>query len=330
MEDIHEDFLKYGYEPISIVSKDSEVVLRNHKLTYYVDVPHSLWEVLRFPAWALSLTKTAFLMKKSEVKEVLFVMPQPFDYLLARVLRLLGVQTSYVIHDHKAHSGEIWPLKSSMLARVRISKNAYFLSEYVSKFFVDVTESTAIHISKLEARRKKGFEEARVFGIDGEYFVFAGRIKDYKGIDRLLNAWNLIPGNERKLVIAGKGVKKVLRENIECRNLILIDKWMTNEELWNLIGNSDGLVAAYEEATQSGIIAIAVNLGVPVLATNVGGLNQQLASVSNAILVENTNEGLISGLIQLRVKTKVLQVSGDNEKLMDISLQIINSIYKQD
>lgn len=326
LEDIYEDFLKHGYEPIVIVSSDSEVVIKNIELSYFVHVPHSLSEVLRFPGWILSIPKTAFSIHRNEVEEVLFVMPQPFDYLLARILKLFGIQISYVIHDHKAHSGENWPFKRSMTARVRISKNVYFLSDYVSKFFGDFFENTKVHISKLEARRKTSLDEVSELGVESRYFVFAGRIKNYKGIDRLLTAWNQLPGNEGMLVIAGEGVKKVLPDSILCKNIVLIDKWMTSEELWNLINNSDGLVATYEEATQSGIIAIAVNLGVPVLATNVGGLNQQLASVSNAILVDNSIEGLISGLIQLRQQTKAPQAGGANSELMDISTQIMDGI----
>lgn len=122
-----------------------------------------------------------------------------------------------------------------------------------------------------------------------DYFMFFGRIDKYKGIDVLLNSFSKWNGS-RKLVIAGSG--KLQPDEIEMANkdarVILINRFIKDEEMPYLFENARAIVLPYKDATQSGILPIAYMCGKPVICSNVMGIAQ---------FVENNKTGFICAKI---------------------------------
>lgn len=122
-----------------------------------------------------------------------------------------------------------------------------------------------------------------------DYFMFFGRIDKYKGIDVLLNSFSKWNGS-RKLVIAGSG--KLQPDEIEMANkdarVILINRFIKDEEMPYLFENARAIVLPYKDATQSGILPIAYMCGKPVICSNVIGIAQ---------FVENNKTGFICAMI---------------------------------
>jgi glycosyltransferase involved in cell wall biosynthesis len=77
------------------------------------------------------------------------------------------------------------------------------------------------------------------------------------------------------------------------------NRWVLEDEVGDLLGWSDALVLPYREASQSGVAAAALAAGRRVLATRVGGLEEQLAGAPGAILCEPDAESLLAGLRRL-------------------------------
>lgn len=105
--------------------------------------------------------------------------------------------------------------------------------------------------------------------------IFFGRINQYKGISYLLKAFKKIVTKypETELILAGKGdLKKYCTEFQD--NITLINRYIMNDELSNLIVGSDFVVCPYIDATQSGVIMTAFAFAKPVIATDVGGLKE--------------------------------------------------------
>jgi glycosyltransferase involved in cell wall biosynthesis len=71
------------------------------------------------------------------------------------------------------------------------------------------------------------------------------------------------------------------------------------DEIGELLSWSDAVVLPYREASQSGVAAAALAAGRFVLATRVGGLPEQLAGYTRALLCEPTVSGVIDGLRRL-------------------------------
>ena len=114
------------------------------------------------------------------------------------------------------------------------------------------------------------------------YALFFGLIRDYKGLDLLLDAWKLYrqeTGSENhRLIVAGEfyASKEKYLQQIERNGLqekvILHDHFIPDEQVRDYFSTADFLVQPYRTATQSGVTQIAYNFELPMVVTDVGGL----------------------------------------------------------
>lgn len=112
------------------------------------------------------------------------------------------------------------------------------------------------------------------------YLLFFGFIRAYKGLDLLLEAFsdNRLRSMNLRLIIAGEFYEsdKPYREIIERNNLsgeiIMLDRYIGEDEVASLFCCCDLVVQPYRSATQSGVTQIAYHFEKPMLVTDVGGL----------------------------------------------------------
>lgn len=127
-------------------------------------------------------------------------------------------------------------------------------------------------------------EACAALGLDPEssYVLFFGFIRDYKGLDLLLEAWAILKAQGfttgRKLLIGGEyyGNKEKYDALIEglglADNVIVHDRYIDENQVRNYFGAADLVVQPYKSATQSGVTQVAYHFGVPMVVTRVGGL----------------------------------------------------------
>ncbi len=125
-----------------------------------------------------------------------------------------------------------------------------------------------------------------------DYFMFFGRIDRYKGLSTLLKAYNAYKLTKHKLVIAGSGVltddeQEMVSNN---KNIVLINRFIEDEEMIYLFKNARALILPYIEASQSGIIPIAYFFGLPVIVSNVEGLTQYVENRVTGVICNSENE----------------------------------------
>ncbi len=126
------------------------------------------------------------------------------------------------------------------------------------------------------------------------YLLFFGFIRDYKGLDWLLEAMS----NPRvvelpvKLIVAGEFytdqqpyLELILRLKLEDR-VILRSDYIPDDQVSAYFGASDLVVQPYKHATQSGVTQIAYHFGKPMLVTNVGGLPEMIPDQVVGYVVE--------------------------------------------
>ncbi len=146
-------------------------------------------------------------------------------------------------------------------------------------------------------------------------FLFFGRIEKYKGVGVLVAAYALARSvdPELRLVIAGQGeVNPSLRTEAEKLGVTLINNWIPEDKVFDLIAAAGVLVLPYLSATQSGVSGIALANGLPIIATNVGGLPEHVAdrrngrtvppgdcvALANAMLEVSQSEALARSMAQ--------------------------------
>jgi glycosyltransferase involved in cell wall biosynthesis len=114
--------------------------------------------------------------------------------------------------------------------------------------------------------------------------LFFGLIRDYKGLDMLLEAFDLL-SDEYQLIIAGEvygdsdKYKQKIVSSVNSERILFHDHYIADEEVKNYFSAADLCVLPYKSATQSGITAAAFHFEVPVVVTDVGGLRETVEAI---------------------------------------------------
>jgi len=128
--------------------------------------------------------------------------------------------------------------------------------------------------------------------------LFFGLIRDYKGLDLLIEAMSYLD-NTYQLIIAGEsyGSFQKYRDIIDAsplkENITVLEQYIPDEMVPTLFSAADVLVLPYRSATQSGVVALAYQLEVPMIATNVGALGSTIENSGTGLLASSaTPEGI--------------------------------------
>jgi glycosyltransferase involved in cell wall biosynthesis len=122
--------------------------------------------------------------------------------------------------------------------------------------------------------------------------LFFGIVRHYKGVDVLLRALpRVLQERSVRLVIAGEFWDPARPYADLIRNLDLDGHvelrpgYVPDDELIKLLIDADLMVAPYRSATQSGAVEMAFGAGLPVIASRVGGLADQIDDGTDGLLV---------------------------------------------
>jgi len=119
-------------------------------------------------------------------------------------------------------------------------------------------------------------------GLDSSlnYILFFGFIRDYKGLDLLLEAFSICinKDNSLRLIVAGefysdpKPYFEIIKKNNLEEYVLMHNDFIPDEKVADYFCASDIVVQPYKDATQSGVTQIAYHFNKPMIVTDVGGL----------------------------------------------------------
>jgi glycosyltransferase involved in cell wall biosynthesis len=137
-------------------------------------------------------------------------------------------------------------------------------------------------LSVAEAKRRVGVKSSE------KTILFYGRIRAYKGLEYLVAAFQQIAAgdNNYRLIIAGEPKKESLQywrdiqrtiEREETGKRVIQEiRFVPDEETELYFKAADVLVLPYTEIFQSGVLFLAYGFGLPVIATDVGSLRDDI------------------------------------------------------
>lgn len=161
-------------------------------------------------------------------------------------------------------------------------------------------ESYGRPLSKQQACRNLGIDS----GVD--WVLFFGYIRDYKGLDILLDAWALLKTQGRtkgrKLLVAGETYGDGSKYARQIENLGLNDdivfhnRFIADSEVAAYFSAASLVALPYRSATQSGITQVAYYYGVPMVVTRVGGLAEIVRDDVVGLLCDPTPESVANAV----------------------------------
>lgn len=138
---------------------------------------------------------------------------------------------------------------------------------------------------------------------DKKVILFFGFIRDYKGLDILIESMKELD-DSYLLLIAGEvyGDFKKYDQQIDklnLRNRINLQiRYIPETEIPIFFSAGDVCVLPYRSATQSGIVGIAYHFDLPVIVTNTGGLAEMVEENKTGLILNNLSPPQLTAAIQ--------------------------------
>lgn len=246
-----------------------------------------------------------------------WILPQGFAAAIAS--RLTGIPVVMT-----AHAGDVFPLNKPLfriLSRFALSSasavtvNSAFTKNAVARLTkkpigiipmgVDLRLfSSASKLASSEVRKKLGIWR------NGKVLLFVGRLVEKKGVSYLISAMPSVVHKfpDCKLVIVGDGIeKKSLMQQVVSLGLsknVIFTGSVQNSELPAYYRASDvfilpSIVAKGGDTEGLGVVLLeAIAAGIPVIASNVGGIPDIVINQRTGILVDQKDAGQLSAAIE--------------------------------
>jgi D-inositol-3-phosphate glycosyltransferase len=249
------------------------------------------------------------------------------------------------IIPHEKRPGDVFLTRIFMNCIDGIVAMSKSVSEDIFKFRKEIPNRLSPHPMFDDFGKPLGREEAlALLGLDPafRYLLFFGFIRDYKGLDWLLQAFSdqRLRNYPLKLIVAGefytdnKPYLELIKELNLINDVILRNDFIPNEEVNRYFCASDLVVQPYKHATQSGVTQIGYYFDKPMLVTNVGGLSEMIPHNKVGYVVEPEPERIadaIADFFNMGRKTEFEKnIIGEKQKyLWGNMVNAILEVYKE-
>lgn len=192
---------------------------------------------------------------------------------------------------------------------------------------------------------KLSFEVAKQklkLDVDIKYLLFFGFIRDYKGLDLLIDAF----ADERmrkfpvKLLVAGEYysspepyLELIKKNNLEDMIELRTD-FIPDNEVNLYFSAADMVVQPYKSATQSGVTQIGYHFNKPMLVTNVGGLSEIIPDGKIGYVVKPDAVSIADAMVDFFTNNRIAEfeanIAEEKKKFSWSNLvQTFLSVYNQ-
>jgi glycosyltransferase involved in cell wall biosynthesis len=142
---------------------------------------------------------------------------------------------------------------------------------------------------------------------DAFVLLFFGRVRPYKGVETLLEAFRHLP-SDTILVVAGAPASESYGRRIEelirmhpCRERIRCDAhFIDNAEIATYFRAADALVMPYRHIDQSGVLFLTLRFALPAIAFDVGALREYLHQEAGILVEETSAQALAEAIERFR------------------------------
>jgi glycosyltransferase involved in cell wall biosynthesis len=219
---------------------------------------------------------------------VISAMPHLWTPLVAPALARAGIPYVPILHDALPHPGDPalawnWRLRRELAA----ARGAVTLSAAVEAVIAARAPALPLFRLPLGAHLPAAVPQ----GVAPKHdFLFFGRIRAYKGLDLLRDAFVRLRQAHpaATLRVVGEGDIEAAAPGLAALPGVTVEpRWVADADIPALVAAARAVVLPYREASQSGVLPIALACGVPVVATPVGGLSEQLTDGQSGLLADS-------------------------------------------
>ena len=239
------------------------------------------------------------------------------ELLFLWIFKMAGAHIVYTAHNvlpHESSKIDPWIFRSIYHTVDEIIVHSDFIKKKLLNQFT--INKAKVHVIPhgdfnmfLPVLEKTGISARKRFAYapEDKVLLFFGYIREYKGLDLLLDAFGTLQNHDNrfKLLIAGSpATEALLREYSEriqatpgTQNIHAVLDFIPHENVADYFLTSDLVVLPYRKIDHSGIVHLACSFGKPVLATKVGDFEEVILPQKTGFLIEeNTIKSLAEGI----------------------------------
>ena len=205
-------------------------------------------------------------------------------------------------------------------------------------------------VPKTELTRVRAREKLNL-GRDDKVILFFGIITPYKGLDYLIKAMVQLKNKNISLIIAGKidatadgyweNIQRIIKETDTADYIIGKIGYIPDAEIEVYFKAADVLILPYLHIFQSGVPFLAYNFGLPVIATDVGSLKDDIIDYQIGFICQKENPQDLADKIDLYFNSELyknLEVNRDKiityanekyswEKIGEKTLEVYKGLF---
>jgi glycosyltransferase involved in cell wall biosynthesis len=240
-------------------------------------------------------------IKRGEV--CLIPMISPIGLVIEAILNRQGVYILRFLHDAKRHPGDVWPTSRTINRIITHSSFLITLSNNVAKQILVLNPNIIVEI--YEHPTFDFSEELDKLELPKKYFLFLGRIRKYKGLAILIEAFRMQKNTEISLVIAGEGR---INEKLP-NNLMLLNRWLLEDEISELVRHATVICFPYIESSQSGLIPFCISKNKTLVITPNDGLVEQVGKYKNVVISNGYSVSEFKDAMEAAIKLSDTKIS---------------------
>jgi glycosyltransferase involved in cell wall biosynthesis len=249
--------------------------------------------------------------KRDCTRALVSLMPHVWSPCMKRVIRQAGVRHIVIVHDAKTHPGDWVGLVNGWLLReADAADHVITLSDFVASQLI----ARGLPRTKVSALFHPDLDYGCIAGCDQDAsgplrVLFFGRILPYKGLDLLVGAVECLrrSGVVVRLDVYGEGkIKPEVHARLLGLGSKIENRWLQHREFKSILPRYDVVAVSHIEASQSGVVAAAFGAGLPVVATPVGGLVEQVTTGVTGIIAESVSASALATALRTLVDDRSL------------------------
>jgi len=231
------------------------------------------------------------------------------------VLKFLGVRVVWTVHNLEDHEGRTPTIERyfrSIVARLcddlivhcstardRLVERYDLPERYRDRIEVlrhgHYIDSYPDEVSRQEARKRLDIET------EATTFLYFGRIRAYKNLPGLIEAFGRLDGEDVELYVVGRPGKEHLDSELAdlCQTderVTYVPEFVPEDEIQLYMNAADAVVLPFSNVLSSGSAILAMSFGNPVLAPRIGCLEPLLAGQAELTYEPDDEDALVRAL----------------------------------
>jgi glycosyltransferase involved in cell wall biosynthesis len=253
------------------------------------------WEsVVRADRLLALRRELAEFLRRRGTRAMVTMMPHVWSPLVTPGVKALGVRTVSIVHDATPHPGDPtarlnrWLMRDQALADRIVTLSSHVTESLVAAGMPAAKITTLFH--PIVGTDGTGVRVERGVG-ELPRLLFLGRILPYKGLGLAVDALNRLAaaGIRFPLTVAGEGDLTALAPGLSALGAAVHNHWLDEGEIARLCATHDAMLLPYVEASQSGVAGLALSAHLPMIATPVGGLREQVEDGVTGLVAERAD-----------------------------------------